>query len=57
MINVERKLEVVEAIKPMAESKLLVIINEITHKFEESEKSIEESMKQFCESTLITKNI
>jgi hypothetical protein len=45
MITVEHKLEAMEAIKPMAESKLLVIISEITHKFEESEKSIEESLK------------
>jgi hypothetical protein len=57
MINAERKLEAVEALKPIAESKLLVIISDITHKFEESEKLIEESLKQFCESTFIMQNI
>jgi hypothetical protein len=54
MNELESKLAVMEGMKPIPESKLVDIIKEITHKFEESEKSIEESLKQFCESTCVT---
>ena len=54
MNEMERKLAAIESVKPIPESKLVDIIKEITHKFEESEKSIEESLKQFCESSDVT---
>jgi hypothetical protein len=55
MANLEKRIEAIEALKPISEFKLSFIKQEISHKLDESEKMMEESLKQFCESKVLNR--
>jgi hypothetical protein len=55
MAEIEKKIAALESVKPINESMLAVFKQDIVKRMEDCEKSMEESLKQFCESNYVNR--
>jgi hypothetical protein len=55
MAEVEKRIAALESVKPINESMLTLFKQDMVKRMEDCEKSMEESLKQFCESTYVNR--